>query len=88
MVIKNEQLEKNTLAIGRFVMVCCEDDISFGGLMAVTDQSDCFENKDWVWITATIKIEQNKIYGCEGPVLYIKDIQFTLPPEEQLATFS
>lgn len=88
MVIKNEQLEKNYLAIGRFIMVCCEDDISFGGLMAYTDQSDAFENKDWVWVTALIKIEQNKIYGCEGPVLYINDIQFTLPPDEQLATFN
>lgn len=86
-VAKNDQLPKDTFAIGRHIMICCEEDISFGGIIAKFDECDILESRDWVWITAKISIEYNQFYKEKGPVLYVSSVQHTLPPEQQLATF-
>lgn len=85
-VAKNEQLPLNTFAVGRHIMICCPEDISFGGLIAKYDEIDILETRDWVWITAKISIENNEFYQNTGPVLYVQDVMHTLPPEQQLAT--
>lgn len=81
------QLEKNSFAIGRHIMTCCVEDITFGGLLAKWDETDILETKDWVWITAVLKTEHSRLYESEGPVLYVKELSHTLPPDQELATF-
>ena len=45
---------------GRFAMVCCEDDITFMGLIAHGDGLDRFKNHDWIEVTARMDIEEHK----------------------------
>lgn len=86
-VAKSEQLNNNEFAIGRHIMTCCIDDITFGGMLAKWNEADILETKDWVWITADIHSEHTDLYESEGPILYVKEISHTLPPAQELATF-
>ncbi len=86
-VAKSDELPKNSFAVGRHIMTCCVEDITFGGLIAIWDEAEILETRDWAWITATLKIEKNHFYDTEGPVLYVTEATHTLPPEQELATF-
>ena len=86
-VAKDDSLDRNTFIIGRHIMTCCADDITFGGLIAKHHCNDAPESRDWVTITARIKVEYCSVYESKGPVLYASDVEFTLPPQEELATF-
>ena len=86
-VAKDGSLDKNTFVIGRHIMTCCADDIAFGGLVAKWQGDDIPESRDWIVITAKIVIEHCPVYEGNGPVLYATDVEFTLPPEQELATF-
>ena len=80
MVAVSPELDSGTFAIGRHIMTCCVEDITFGGLLAKWDETDILETRDWVWITATLKLEHTKLYESKGPVLYVKELTHTLPP--------
>ncbi len=86
-VAKNHQLKNNELVIGRHVMTCCVDDIAFAGFILLGDGFNSVSNREWVYVTAKIKVENNRLYGKVGPVLYAVDIAKTSPPEEEVATF-
>jgi hypothetical protein len=86
-VAKNKQLKDNQLVIGRHVMTCCVEDISFAGFLLIGESFKAIENRDWCMVTATVKLEFNEVYGKVGPVLYMKDIARTSLPEEEVATF-
>lgn len=88
-VAKNKQLQNDQLVIGRHVMTCCVDDITFAGFLLIADimTVNDFESRDWAKITAQIRIENNKLYGRVGPVLYLKNIEKAPLPTEEVATF-
>ena len=86
-VAKNRQLKNNELVVGRHVMTCCVDDIAFAGFILLGNNFDVISNREWVYITAKIKVENNRLYGKVGPVLYALDIAKTSPPEEEVTTF-
>jgi len=88
-VAKNHQLAANQLVIGRHIMTCCVDDITFAGFLLLGDSNviSQYTSRDWAIITAEIKVEFNKLYGRQGPVLYLKDIARTSLPEQEVATF-
>ncbi|MBO5231360.1 MAG: GTPase [Clostridia bacterium] len=88
-IAKNKELAPNQLVVGRHIMTCCVDDITFAGYLLVGDVDTVsrFESRNWAFVTAELKVEYNKLYGREGPVLYLKDIARTSPPEEEVATF-
>ncbi len=83
----NEKLPKNSFVTGRHIMTCCADDITFGGALAISEQTNELETKDWIWITAKVSVEYNEIYQTKGPVLYVESFDFTIPPDQELATF-
>lgn len=87
MVARDRQLGKKTLVVGRHVMTCCVDDISFSGLVCNFDRDVSFQTGEWVMITAKIRIESHKLYGSEGPVLYATDVAATSEPKSPVATF-
>lgn len=84
---KDNKMSSNNFAIGRHVMTCCEDDITYAGLVAVYDGNIVIKSRDWFVITAKIKIEKNKLYRAKGPVLYVTDIAVSNAPTEEVATF-
>lgn len=86
-VAKNKQLKRNELVIGRHVMTCCVEDITFAGFILLGSDFSAIENREWTIVTAKVKLEHNNIYGKVGPVLYMLDIAKTTPPAEEVATF-
>ncbi len=85
-VAKNSQLKDNERVIGRHIMTCCVDDITFAGFLMVGDVAST-QNKDWINITADIKVEYSKLYGQKGPILHPVKIEKATPPKSEVATF-
>ncbi len=83
----NPKFPKDTFVCGRHIMTCCADDIAYCGLLVKWEGSHTIKNADWVWLTASIEIRFNKLYGRKGPVLTALDVAATTPPEEVVATF-
>ncbi len=86
-VARDKKLPADTFVCGRHVMTCCEADIAFRGLVAVADAPVALKNRDWIILQAEIKYTYHKLYGAKGPVLCVKDILVSNPPEEEVATF-
>ncbi|MDO5145514.1 MAG: GTP-binding protein [Eubacteriales bacterium] len=91
-VYKSIRLPKGCFVPGRHAMTCCADDIQFIGYLCHTNHAKSstvktLKNKMWVTVTAEIKVEYNKEYGEEGPVLYAKRIEAAEPPVDELVYF-
>lgn len=84
---KDKKMGDNAFAIGRHVMTCCVEDITYAGLVAVYDGKTAVNNRDWFVIKAKIKIERNKLYRSKGPVLYVQSLASSNAPTEEVATF-
>lgn len=82
------RLPKDTFAVGRHVMTCCEADIQYIGIACVWSGRDTLKSGDWVKITAKISIEKNRVYRKPGPVLYPLSIEPAEAPEQKVVTFS
>ena len=87
MVATDPRLDNRSVVIGRHVMTCCEADIQYNGLVAVFASTPKLKTRDWITLTGTIKLERNKIYRTEGPVLYVEATEFAVPPKQEVATF-
>ncbi len=88
MVHRDERFGKEELAIGRFVMTCCEADIAYNGLLCEFGKPVGYKNDEWLMITAKIKVKRHAIYGNQaGPVLYVTDTALTSAPSQEVATF-
>ncbi len=83
---KNNQLKENQRVIGRHIMTCCADDITFAGFLLEGDVEK-IENRDWILVTATVKVEYSKIYGQKGPVLHLISAEKCQPPLSEVTTF-
>ncbi len=76
-----------SFAVGRHIMVCCAEDITYRGVVCTGWKGFKVKTKDWIWITAKIKIERHELYGDVGPVLTATDVQKAEPPAQPVATF-
>jgi hypothetical protein len=72
---------------GRFAMVCCEDDMQFLALVCRGEGLEKFKDREWVEITATVKVENCDAYQGEGPVLYVTDINKCDKLKEEVVSF-
>ena len=91
-VFKSIRLPKGCFVPGRHAMTCCADDIQFIGYLCHTNHAKSstiksLKNKMWVNLTAEVRIEYNKEYGEEGPVLYAKRVEGAEPPVDELVYF-
>ena len=87
LVARDPQMGKKTIIIGRHVMTCCADDITFGGLICNFKKDTSLNTGDWIILTAKIKIENHPLYQRRGPVLYEESTGFAIKPNPELATF-
>ena len=76
----------NILA-GRHVMTCCADDIAYHPLVCIFSAPSTLKTRDWVTLTGKIKLEKHKLYRGVGPVLYVTETAFAVPPAQEVATF-
>ncbi len=72
---------------GRFAMVCCEEDITFLGLIAHGEGLDRFKNHDWIEVTARMDIEEHKAYEGAGPVMNVLSIAPCEQPATEVVSF-
>lgn len=73
---------------GRFAMVCCADDVTFFGMVAIGNDLTRFETREWVEVTATLSVTHHELYGGEpGPLLNITEIGLCDGPEEEVVSF-
>ena len=86
-IAHNKTLPKDTCLAGRHIMTCCADDIAYGGMLCIVPKGTMFQNRDWMMITATVKIQNHKLYNGVGPVLYAERFVHAAPPDEPVATF-
>ena len=72
---------------GRFVMTCCENDITFYGLIAHGEGLEQYENRDWVEITARMGVEEHEAYDGPGPVMHVISIAPAEKAAQEVVTF-
>lgn len=87
MVAVDKKMKPGTIVVGRHIMTCCEADIAYSGLVCLHTVNLPFRTRDWVKLTAKIEIGYHKIYGQRGPILKASRVEYTQPPEQELATF-
>ena len=87
-VAQSPRVPKGAFAAGRFVMTCCVEDITFVGLVCKYEKAASLKSRDWVTVTAKIKIEYAAIYGGKGPVLVAESIEPAQKPEQEVVYFS
>ncbi|MBQ8288727.1 MAG: hypothetical protein IJX76_08180 [Clostridia bacterium] len=86
-VARDNQLPPRMFVIGRHVMTCCVDDISYCGVVCKSMRAKTLNTKDWIVLTATVSFEFNKVYGKQGPVLTDVEIETAAQPQTLVATF-
>lgn len=87
LVYKSEKLKESAFVPGRHAMTCCADDVAFIGFICKSQNTDKLKHKQWITITAEVRVEFRKEYKGKGPVLYAKKIGTGVKPEEELVYF-
>jgi uncharacterized membrane protein YcgQ (UPF0703/DUF1980 family) len=69
-------------------MTCCADDIAYQGLACVFDgEMPNLKTRNWITVTAMIRLENHSLYRGHGPVLHALRTDFAVPPKQEVATF-
>ena len=77
---------KSEIIVGRQIMTCCADDITYKGLLCKAPSAHDFAQGEWVLLTAKITFEKHRVYKEEkGPVLTALSIEKTTAPEKPVA---
>lgn len=87
MVWKEAGFPPKTFALGRHVMTCCVQDITYDCFAAEWGKADVLKPRQWVVVTAKIHLQRHKLYRGKGPVLQIEKLALTGAPKQQVATF-
>ena len=73
---------------GRFAMVCCENDVTFFGMVAKGENLKEIETREWVDVTAVMGTTQHELYGeSAGPLLNITEVHICDRPNEEVVSF-
>ncbi len=86
-VALDPSLPKGNFAIGRHIMVCCADDISYRGVVAKGAGSFKLSTRDWVTVEGTLNEEYSALYQGRGPVLSVTSIEKAEKPAQEVVTF-
>ena len=79
--------KEGMFAPGRFVMTCCEADITFMGLPCRFAGAAGLAARSWVMVTATVEVKYHSLYKGVGPILTATNIQPAEPAAQNVATF-
>lgn len=75
------------IGVGRYVMVCCENDMQFMGLVCENIPAEVKNDESWVNLTGVIHIKNHSIYDGAGPVIDCLSIARCDAPSQPVATF-
>ena len=77
---------KSEIIVGRQIMTCCADDITYKGLLCKANNAQDFAQGEWVLLTAKISFEKHRVYKDDkGPVLMAVSMEKTVSPEKPVA---
>lgn len=87
LVMRNKLINaKSELIVGRQIMTCCADDITFKGLLCKTANAMDFAQGEWASLVAKISFEKHRVYRSEkGPILTALSMEKTTAPEKPVA---
>lgn len=86
-VALDASLASGSFAVGRHIMTCCADDITYRGVVAKGMGKLKLATRDWVILEGKLSEEYSKLYRARGPVLEVKKIEKSTKPEQEVATF-
>lgn len=84
---RDSEMSQKEAVVGRRIMTCCEDDISYYPIACSAKTDLNFKSGDWVTVRAKLKIKRHPVYEGAGPVLMIEKIIRAIAPEEEVAAF-
>ncbi len=87
-VALDSSLPKENFAIGRHIMTCCADDISYRGVVAKGMRGMSLKTRDWVTVEGKLTEEYSALYQSKGPVLTVSSIERAEKPVQEVATFN
>lgn len=79
--------KEGMFAPGRFVMTCCEADITFMGLPCKFVGSEGLKPRSWVQVTAKVTVQRHPLYKGVGPILTALTVTPASAAEREVATF-
>ncbi|OOM79898.1 GTP-binding protein [Clostridium sp. BL-8] len=85
--LSHPKYPKNVFAFGRNAMTCCEDDISFLGLLCQSNKTVNFKEKEWVEIEGVIHKKFISQEQREIPFIAIKDYKVINKIDDELVYF-
>ena len=74
-------------APGRFVMTCCEADITFMGIPCRYAEAASLKSRSWVRVTAKVEVKFHSLYKGVGPILTAISVEPAQPAEQEVVTF-
>lgn len=83
----NPKYPKGVFAFGRNAMTCCEDDITFLGLLCQTAQPIDFDGKEWIEIEGTLHRKFIQHEQREIPYISVSNFKTINKLEEELVYF-
>ena len=86
-VAKLRKEKEGMFAPGRFVMTCCEADITFMGIPCCFVGAEGLKPRSWVNVKATVDVRYHSLYRGVGPILNAVSISPAEPAAQQVATF-
>lgn len=87
MVALDKRFPKGMIAVGRFVMTCCEADTQYMSFLCNIPAGEHPAHKDWLEVTAKVAVKNHPLYKGVGPVLTATSIEKAKAPEQEVATF-
>lgn len=88
MAAVSKKVPKGYIVLGRHIMTCCEADIAYDGFaVKVNGLMKDIQTRDWLTVTAEIRMEYNSVYRSKGPVLIAEKLERAEAPEEQVVTY-
>lgn len=87
LVAMDQKFPSGMFAVGRHVMTCCVEDITYCCVVAEWKNSAALKSRQWVNVTGKIEVKRHKLYRGKGPVLKVEDVLLTSAPEQEVATF-
>lgn len=91
MLYVSPKLPNGYIVPGRMAMTCCADDIAFIGLLTKvppTIDMKSLRSRQWVQVTATMRVERHREYQGKGPVLYATSFIPAQEPDDKLIYFN
>lgn len=87
MAAGNRSFPKGTIGLGRQIMTCCVEDITFCWLASLYEKPVDLTEPKWVNATFTVKVQKHKLYKGKGPVLAVENLTDAEAPKQPVATF-